>query len=160
MARFKLSFSALAVLGAFFVSPLALAQPGPGMMGNGYYGPGMMRGGGMMRGFDGNGDGAITREEFQSHMDSMFAVMDRDHSGTLTRDEFRSLHMGPGGAFGPWTRQQDARKAERFAEIDRNKDGMIDRDEFNAWEGGWFGRADPRGRGSVPLQRYRMMDRW
>lgn len=62
------------------------------------------RGGGMMKMADSNGDGAITKAEFDAMHTQHFTMMDSDNDGTVTaaerkaaRDKMRSMR-GAGGA--------------------------------------------------------------
>jgi hypothetical protein len=80
------------------------AQMGPGAM----MGPGMMMGGGGMMGggmghgmmhmmtimMDADGDGAVSREEYQAVHARMFDAMDLDKDGKLTSEEMQEFMLG------------------------------------------------------------------
>jgi hypothetical protein len=87
---------------------------GPGMMGSGMMGPGMMgpamMGPGMMMGhqgmmgtmmrvmfalMDADGDGSLSRDEFAEAHDRIFNHMDADGDGELTLQEMQSFLSGP-----------------------------------------------------------------
>lgn len=42
----------------------------------------------MMKMMDKDGDHVVTKEEFMKHMESMFAMMDKNHDGKLDTKEF------------------------------------------------------------------------
>lgn len=71
--------------------------------------------------YDTNGDGTLTQAEYRSSVnaaisgDAYFRGFDRDHSGTLTREEYVN---------------------GIFASYDRNGDGWLDRSEFLGASGG------------------------
>lgn len=116
----------------------AAAQEGPGP-----------RGGGMQRA-DANGDGKISRAEYQAQVDSRFARMDANGDGSLDSDEMPMRGMArrsmapdgpPPGAkntsltapTGPISRDQfRSLSVSRFDRIDTNHDGSIDADEMAA----------------------------
>ncbi len=63
--------------------------------------------------YDANGDGVITREEFDRKGSELFSRLDRDGDGKITRQEFwRGLLR------------------HRFQKLDRNGDGQISWEEF------------------------------
>jgi Ca2+-binding EF-hand superfamily protein len=74
---------------------------GPGMMGQRGPRMGMMGRGGMMRAMfaimDADGDGALSREEFQEAHGRIFNHMDADGDGQVTLEEMRAFMGGPMG---------------------------------------------------------------
>lgn len=107
------------------------------------------RGGGMQRA-DTNGDGKISRAEYQAQVDSRFARLDANGDGSLESDEMPMRGMGrrsvapdgpPPGAnrspptppTGPISRDQfRSLSMSRFDRVDTNHDGSIDGDEMAA----------------------------
>jgi hypothetical protein len=128
----------------------ALAQGGPSQGGCGR---------GMFTAIDANSDGMVSREEFLTHVESVFAVMDQKGDGKVSKDEFVSLRMGPGGGMGPRAAGRQAVKASRFEAIDTNHDGTIDKTELMTWEMARFDKADTGHRGKLSLQQFCAMDR-
>jgi len=116
MRKIALTISASALILAATVSglsahgmrgPMMQNQAGAGpMMGSDMMGPGMMMGGGMMGHgmmhmmtimMDTNGDGTLSRDEFQAVHQRMFDAMDLDKDGNLTPEEMQEF-MGSGSA--------------------------------------------------------------
>lgn len=88
---------------------------------------------------DTNGDGAVSRPEFDALRQSVFARIDRDASGTLTAQEVEAAAQERAaartGGGDPWSR-------------DRNGDGVLTLAEFTAQSPG-FDRADRNGDGQL-----------
>jgi hypothetical protein len=78
-------------------------MPRGGMMGSGMMGSGMMDA--MMRTMfalmDADGDGTLSREEFAEAHDRIFNHMDADGDGQLTLEETRASRMGAAGPAAP-----------------------------------------------------------
>ncbi|MBB4264735.1 EF-hand domain-containing protein [Roseospira visakhapatnamensis] len=109
---------------------------GSNMMGGGPGGPGGP--GGMLQTMDADGDGIVTRAEFDSFHVLAFRAMDPDGTGAVTLDDFLASRQGVGpGA------QQNGRSAcradrreqmqtQRFNAWDANGDGSVTQSEFQA----------------------------
>jgi hypothetical protein len=90
--------------GAGTMGPGGTTGPGTmGMMGRGMMGGGMMGGGAMgppmmMRMIfalmDGDGDGAISLQEFQAAHERLFKAMDSNKDGRLTQEEMQAFMQG------------------------------------------------------------------
>lgn len=151
IARLALGGTAAMALVAMTAGAV-LAQPGswwgwnmgPGMMGQGPMGPGMMgwgygqqgqgygmRGYGRMGIVDLNDDGRVSAEEAAAAADEVYAAMDADDDGKITKDEYMAVRMGPGSG---WNAERQAamqaQKEARYAEMDADKDGTVTRAEF------------------------------
>ncbi|SKA23885.1 EF-hand domain-containing protein [Consotaella salsifontis] len=118
------------------------------------------RGGGRLTAIDTNRDGAITAEEAATAADEVFATMDADDDGSLTKDEYMAVRMGPGNGWN--TARQAARqtlKQDRFAVIDADHDGRVSRAEFIEGARAHFSAADTDGDGQVTPWEFRQA-RW
>ena len=117
---------------------------------------GRHNGGRLLKRLDKNGDGQISRDEWQKRP-QVFDRIDQNHDGVITSDEAetaarnRAQHQGQSGRGG--------RALERF---DKNRDGQISRDE---WQGdaAVFDRLDKNHDGVItsdelPQRRHRSPD--
>jgi hypothetical protein len=81
-------------------------------------------------------DKVVTRDEMVDHVRKLFARLDANRDGFLTREETESVHqrmMAMDGAGGHRFAAGDMPdRADAFARLDANHDGMISRDEFMA----------------------------
>ena len=138
MARNR-TLAAILVCGTIVLSGSAIAQPyGPG---DGS-GPGWWQGWGMgwmMRGpgrgrfmmIDANDDGVVSAEEAASAADEVFTAMDSDDDGSLTKEEYMAVRMGPQQGFNPDSQAaMQGRKEARFGEMDADSDGKVSKAEF------------------------------
>jgi EF hand len=91
---------------------------------------------------DANHDGVVTRQEFTTAHDAMFAQLDANHDGQLTREE-RRAHRGEhrrGGRH--WGHHCDGAGPGGPGAADANNDGNITREEFLARPTQMFDRLD------------------
>ena len=91
-------------------------------------------------GADQNGDGFVSRIEFQQAVAVRFDRLDTDKSGRLNQDEFRE-------GLSSTVRRRVARRA--FSQQDVNGDGGISQEEYRAAADRFFQRADTNGDGQV-----------
>jgi Ca2+-binding EF-hand superfamily protein len=86
---------------------------------------------------DSNSDGVLTRAEFSAGREALFARLDADHNGELTREEMRAERGDRQGRRG-------ARRggSHGLANADANNDGNITREEFLARPTAMFARLD------------------
>jgi Ca2+-binding EF-hand superfamily protein len=84
---------------------------------------------------DANGDGVLTRQEFDAGRAAMFARLDADNNGVLSRDEMRARRHGRHGRGGHG-------EGMHLAAADANDDGVISREEFLARPNQMFDRLD------------------
>ncbi|MGD9967430.1 MAG: hypothetical protein AB7T59_12970 [Hyphomonadaceae bacterium] len=95
---------------------------------------------------DSNGDGVLTRAEFDAGRDGMFARLDADNNGQLTREEMRAQR----GEHGPrGMRGHRGGGMHMLARADANNDGNITRDEFLARPIEHFARLDANNDGVI-----------
>ena len=78
--------------------------------------------GGSFKKMDKNGDGAISKKEFDAFHNEHFRDMDANKDGKISQDEMGALHGRMAGK-GPMMFDQ------RFDETDINHDGALSRDE-------------------------------
>lgn len=142
------------LLGALLLTPNASsAQPRMG------WGPGH---GAMMSQIDLNGDGIVTAAEHRRWAEKVFATMDANKDGKLSREEYLAAHMGPGPHGGgnqahmqAMRQQADARKAERFTSIDTDRNGVATRAEFLAHAERSFAEKDVNKDGKLSASEFR-----
>ncbi|WP_340317515.1 EF-hand domain-containing protein [Rhizorhabdus argentea] len=125
---------------------------------------------------DANGDGFITRAEFDAartamraefaeRREEMFAMLDKDRNGSLSKDEFMAPPQ-PGGPDGPegMDRSHDGHGdgmmrhgrmgGDWFARTDTDKDGRISLTEASAGALAMFDRVDTDHDGTVSPQEH------
>ena len=94
----------------------------------------------MLRHFDANGDGTITRVEAQAALRAQFSGLDRDANGVVTRDErradrrdrrFERMDANRDGVvtYDEMQRAATQRTRKRFDALDANRDGVVTREE-------------------------------
>jgi Ca2+-binding EF-hand superfamily protein len=98
----------------------------------------------MLANADENGDGKISRAEFTEARAKLFARIDRNGDGFLTKDDV------PQGLLG--RRRGDGRLQQAMTMLDKNGDGRISRDEFVNGPGLLFDRADTNHDGVIDAQ--------
>ena len=111
----------------------------------------------LMRAFDTDRDGKVTKEEFMASVRARFAQLDLNNDGRITDDDLppvmrgRNILAGEGSGRGPGRRilrllrDADTNKDgvvtldetlaaadKRFARLDRNKDGIVDKADGDA----------------------------
>jgi Ca2+-binding EF-hand superfamily protein len=99
---------------------------------------------------DANDDGVISAEEAASAADEVFTAMDVDDDGSLTKEEYMAVRMGPQRGFNP-DRQaaMQKRKEARFSEMDADSDGNLSKAEFLDAAQAHHAGADSDGDGNV-----------
>ncbi len=123
---------------------------------HGHGGPGGP--GGMFLGlFDADGDGSVTREDFDAKRAELFALADSDGSGSFSLEDFGPLWLkgnetrivdmfqraDEDGSLGITAEEHDKRLDRLMEHADRNKDGVITKADFR---GGRNGRGEGRER--------------
>ena len=125
----------IAILSASAVAQTSI-QPGqPGQ--------GARKGRHMLKRFDANGDGQISRDEWKGKPQA-FDRLDRDHNDVITADELaaaRQMHRQrmverlekmDANRDGIISRQEWTGKLEVFDRLDQNHDGMLTREELQS----------------------------
>jgi len=128
----KLLLAAAALTGA---TSLAFAA-GPGERG-GHHGRGHAAG--MFERIDANGDGVVTRAEFDAHLAARQAGLDANGDGFVSFEEAQTFRAA----------QQEERARERFARMDTNGDGRISVEEASARQARMFEFMDRNDDGVV-----------
>src|SRR6056297_3887805 len=95
---------------------------GAGMAGMGMMGPGGMRGAGMMNMLDEDGDGDVTPGKARAVLEGLLAEYDADGDGTLSIDEFETLHSA----------LVRSTMVDRFQHLDADGDGEVTAEEITA----------------------------
>ena len=110
----------------------------------------------MLERWDANGDGKITKDEFQGRQ-AMFTRLDADADGAITKEELQAVQGRQGGAQpGAWQgRRGDP--AERWKGMlerwDANNDLQLSREEFGGPEQA-FNALDVNGDGTITAEEY------
>jgi Ca2+-binding EF-hand superfamily protein len=84
-------------------------------------------GGVHLKEMDTNGDGAISKKEFNAFHDARFKDLDGNKDGKISQDEMGAMHGGMRGK-GPMM-GGGLMFDQRFAEVDVNGDGALSKDE-------------------------------
>jgi Ca2+-binding EF-hand superfamily protein len=79
-------------------------------------------GGMFFKDMDKNGDGVISKQEFDAFHAAHFKEMDANHDGKITREEMDAAHK-------KMMDKCDVRHDSRFDEVDINHDGALSKDE-------------------------------
>lgn len=111
----RLVMLGLALSGALLAPLPAAAQPSPKQV---------------LTAADADGDGMVTRQEFQISRSALFGRLDRNGDGAID------------GADAPPFGQAAKRMARVIARMDTNGDGRVHRSEFDAAPAVLFDRAD------------------
>ena len=144
--------TALFILTAMACAPAAYAQMGPG----GHHGMGDPdKGGPMFQEYDANGDGIVTKAEFEAKTAANFSEADVHHKGAITFEEFQDYAQ----------KQMEKRRQEmmkrHFDKMDTNHDGKISAEEFKVGTDKMFDWMDANHDGKIDASdRQQMHKRW
>lgn len=92
---------------------------------------------------DADGDGRVTREEYEAFGTAQFDGLDTDGDGRLDAGEFLAFRPGQAGPGGG---------SPLFSAMDRNADGVITPDEMDAARTDAFNQLDTDGDGVVVME--------
>ena len=104
--------------------------------------------------FDLNGDGTVTREDFDAKRAELFALADTNGSGSFTLEEFSPLWLAANdsrivdmfqkadadGSLGITSEEHDKRAESLMEKADRNGDGVISKADFKRGKHGKKGK--------------------
>jgi Ca2+-binding EF-hand superfamily protein len=98
---------------------------------------------GLLEIYDADGDGVVTREQYQSKRAETFAATDANRDGKLDREEYVNEFAARLERQIQNTRQTQLQQGQvRFKSIDADHDGAIGRNEYAAMSARVFERAD------------------
>src|SRR4051812_30583965 len=83
---------------------------------------------------DTNGDGVVTREEFQAARERLFGRLDRNGDGFIDADDLSGRMAG--------RQKSQKRLAELVSQLDKDGDGRVSKPEFVDGPARLFDRAD------------------
>jgi len=78
---------------------------------------------------DKNGDGVISKKEFDAFHNEQFKRLDANHDGKITQDEMDAAHDKMGAMHEKMREQGKDPFDTRFDEVDINHDGALSKDE-------------------------------
>lgn len=98
---------------------------------------------GLLEIYDADGDGVVTREQYQSKRAETFVSTDTNHDGKLDHEEYVNEFAARLERQIQNTRQAQMQQGQvRFTSIDADHDGTIGRNEYAAMSARVFERAD------------------
>ena len=106
--------------------------------------------------FDANADGVVTEAEFTEMQNEMFALVDADGSGGISKDEMIThveARIAESGRTPP-AGMLEERVDKRFSKMDSNGDGVLQQGEH---QGTSFARIDANGDGQLTQDEFASM---
>ena len=86
----------------------------------------------MMNKVDTNGDGMVSRQEWLAFHEKVFAMLDKDHKGSVNASEFVHSNNDKIASFATGGFASGLQTTEMMQKIDTNGDGLVSRDEYIA----------------------------
>jgi|SRR6185295_1467841 len=96
----------------------------------------------MMHKIDVNGDGQVSKAEWDAYQQKLFAMIDADSSGALDNKELMQTHRNDVASFATGGFATALRTSEMFAKLDADHDGKVSREEFTAYQAKLFDMMD------------------
>jgi EF-hand domain pair len=96
----------------------------------------------MMHKIDANGDGKVSKAEWDDYQRRLFAMMDADESGALDSQEFMHAQSKQIVSFATGGFASALRTQEMLARLDTDHDGKVSREEFTAYQSKVFDMMD------------------
>ena len=93
-----------------------------------------LRGKEIMHKIDANGDGMVSKEEWLSFQEKVFAMLDKNKKGNIDAKHFISSSGGDVAGFATGGYARGLRSKEMMHKIDADADGMVTHDEFIAYQ--------------------------
>jgi len=96
----------------------------------------------MMHKIDTNGDGMISKDEWLAYQEKVFAMLDKNKTGTLDAKTFVSADGGDLVSFATGGYARGLRTTAMMHKIDTDGDGTISHDEYIAYQTKIFDMMD------------------
>ena len=86
----------------------------------------------MMNKVDTDGDGMVSRKEWLAFHEKVFAMLDKDHKGSVSASEFVHSNTDKIASFGTGGFATGLQTTDMMQKIDTNGDGLVSHDEYIA----------------------------
>ncbi len=96
----------------------------------------------MMHKIDANGDGMISKDEWLAYQEKVFAMLDKNKTGTLDAKTFISASGGELASFATGGYARGLRTRAMMHKIDADGDGRVSHDEYIAYQSKIFDMMD------------------
>ena len=103
----------------------------------------------LMNKIDTNGDGMISKDEWIAYQEKVFAMLDKNKTGTLDAKTFISSDGGELVSFATGGYARGLRTKAMMHKIDTDGDGTVSHDEFIAYQSRVFDMMDTGKTGSL-----------
>src|SRR5580698_5718837 len=103
----------------------------------------------LMHKMDTNGDGMVSKDEWLAYQEKIFAMLDKNKSGTLDAKAFIDPTGGELVSFATGGYARGLRTKAMMHKIDSDGDGTISHDEYIAYQGKVFDMMDTSHKGML-----------